>query len=99
VFCAIAKPDQFVGSIAALGLDIATCEFLSDHSSFSPELLQEIATKAKASGAIGLICTEKDMVKLSVSTNPAFPIYCLKIGIEIMTPAIWQEFCLRLVRS
>ncbi len=92
IFCAIAKPDQFVASIAACGLDVVHCAFLDDHEPFSLESLQKIAQKAKASGATCLVCTEKDMVKLSAALAISLPICCLKVGVEVMTPDVWQKF-------
>lgn len=97
VVCAIAKPDQFVASIVNLGLDVVFSQFLDDHASLTAVELENIAQKAKANGATCLVCTEKDKVKLKASLTLCLPIYWLKIDIEMMTPAIWQQFSQKLL--
>ncbi len=91
LFCAIAKPDQFVTSIRRISLDPVYSHFLPDHDTFSPALLQKLAQKAKAEGATCLIATEKDIVKLSCDVPTALPIYYLKVSIDMLTPQIWQN--------
>ncbi len=88
IFCAIAKPEQFLESIRKLGLDPVFTRFQADHGVFSPSELEQMMQEAKKLGAAYLITTEKDMVKLSSS----LPICWLKIGIEMMTPSIWEAF-------
>lgn len=88
LMCAIAKPDQFVATIAALGLDIVYSEFLDDHEPFNKKQLHDIAQKAKAKGATCLICTQKDAVKFDKDIAADLPIYWLKIEIEMMGPDI-----------
>lgn len=96
VVCAIAKPDQFVASVVNLSYDVVFSQFLDDHASLTEQELQLIAQKAKARGATCLVCTEKDKVKLQPNCTLCLPIYWLKIDIEIMTPAVWQQFSQRL---
>ncbi len=87
LFCAIAKPDQFVTTIRRLGLNPVYSHFLPDHATFAHIPVDE----AKASGAHCLICTEKDIVKLPKEATSALPIYYLKVAIEMMTPEVWEE--------
>ncbi len=88
IFCAIAKPEQFVESIRKLGLEPVYSKFHADHAAFSAEELQGMMLEAEKMGARWLITTEKDMVKLSTT----LPICWLKVGIEMMTPSVWEEF-------
>ena len=92
VMCAIAKPDQFVGTLAACGLDVVYSQFLDDHEKYTKQQLTQSAQKAKAKGAVCLICTEKDMVKLDPTVAVVLPLYWLKIEIDVMTPDVWQMF-------
>lgn len=85
IFCAIAKPDQFVGSVAALGCEIVDTHFFDDHQTLLPSVLQQLARTASSKGAEALICTEKDMVKLDPSISLTMPIYFLKVEVEPMT--------------
>jgi len=88
LFCAIAKPEQFVESVRLLGLDVVYTKFFTDHATVTEIELQKMVEEAKRLGADRLITTEKDMVKLATS----LPILYLKVGIEMMTPSIWDEF-------
>ena len=76
LFSAIAKPEQFLETAKAFGLNVVSTHFLPDHDSFSEPFLQEIAADI-------LVCTEKDAVKIQTLN---LPIYSLNIDIE-MTPA------------
>lgn len=92
VFCAIAKPDQFVATVATLGLDIVHTAFLADHAPFTQDALSKLAKKAQEAGATCLICTEKDAVKLNRNHLFTLPIYYIQVEVELMTPDVWQTF-------
>jgi len=63
-FCGIAGPERFRESLE--GLSIETCGFsiFKDHKRYSDSDIQQLVDQAYQSGAVGLITTEKDMIKL-----------------------------------
>ena len=59
-----------------------------DHHRYTPADLQEIVRQATTAGAQGVVTTEKDMMNLPGSNiSLPFPLYCLRIGIEIENEA------------
>ncbi|MBS0636135.1 MAG: tetraacyldisaccharide 4'-kinase [Verrucomicrobia bacterium] len=76
VACAIAKPEQFLETLAPYGLDIVSAQFFSDHDTIDLNAPED---------ATCIICTEKDMVKLEKST---LPVYWLKVELEVFD--IWN---------
>jgi len=84
VFCAIARPNFFMELLKSLGYEIVLEHFGIDHAHFSEDLLKNLANQAKEKGAEGLICTEKDFIKLSF-LNTIIPIYYLEIDIKIVS--------------
>jgi tetraacyldisaccharide 4'-kinase len=63
-FCAIARPERLAASLAALDIEISTFTWFTDHYRISETELAALTEKAVASGAQGLLTTEKDMTKL-----------------------------------
>lgn len=63
-FCGIGQPQLFKKSLATLGLSISGFMPLKDHQPFTASLLKKINKQALASGALGIITTEKDLVKI-----------------------------------
>ncbi len=72
VFCGIANPTSFLNLLKQKGFDICHHFFVSDHQKVSSKALQELYQKAKKKGALYLLCTEKDAVKLKEETMPIY---------------------------
>jgi tetraacyldisaccharide 4'-kinase len=63
-FCALGHPQAFYADLLVAGLPwTGTCSF-RDHQALTGRQLQRLKAAALASGATGLVCTEKDAVKL-----------------------------------
>jgi tetraacyldisaccharide 4'-kinase len=66
-FCALGHPEAFYADLLLAGLPwTGTCSF-RDHQSLTGRQLQRLKAAAMASGATGLVCTEKDAVKLDAA--------------------------------
>ncbi len=84
VFCAIANPRSFTSLLKKLGYEIVLEHFALDHVGFDADFLNDFALKAKNRGAEGLICTEKDFIKLKLAET-LIPIYYLEIDTKIVS--------------
>jgi tetraacyldisaccharide 4'-kinase len=59
-FCGIGNPAAFVADLRGWGFQIVGHRFFPDHHRYTPGEIRELETQARAAGARGLICTEKD---------------------------------------
>jgi tetraacyldisaccharide 4'-kinase len=59
-FCGIGNPGAFTADLRDWGFQIAGHRFFPDHHRYSPRDIAEIERQARAVGAEGVICTEKD---------------------------------------
>jgi len=63
-FCGIARPDQFFDGLAASGLNVVVHKAFPDHHPYTPKDVQQLAESARKAGAVALVTTEKDHVRL-----------------------------------
>ena len=59
-FCGIGNPAAFVADLRSWGIKVVGHKLFPDHHRYSPTDIREIEAEARAVGASGLICTEKD---------------------------------------
>lgn len=71
-FCGIARPEQFFAGLEAAGLQVAARIPFPDHHRYAATDLKRLVTAACMAGAIALITSEKDLVRLG-SLAAAFP--------------------------
>lgn len=63
-FCALGHPEAFYADLLVAGLSWAETKSFLDHHPVSPRELEKLQEAAQNAGAEGLVCTEKDAVKL-----------------------------------
>jgi len=63
-FCALGHPEAFYADLLVAGLPWTGTWSFRDHQALTPRHLQRLQSAALAAGATGLVCTEKDAVKL-----------------------------------
>lgn len=80
-FCAIAHPDRFFNSLHAMKMHVTGKTWFRDHHRYSQNDVDAVCRRATASGARGLITTEKDLVKLE-RLQVALPLVTLKTRFE-----------------
>ncbi|MBF0371317.1 MAG: tetraacyldisaccharide 4'-kinase [Magnetococcales bacterium] len=83
-FCGIGQPNSFFGNLKNLGFTLTATESYPDHHPYSREDIQGLSERAERSGAGGLVCTEKDGVKIDPGETK-LPVFTL--GVEL----IFQE--------
>jgi len=77
----IANPERFIQLLADQGVLLTGNTALQDHCSYNNGLLSELSTKARSSGAAGIITTHKDLVKIE-NLQIDLPLFCLKISAQ-----------------
>jgi tetraacyldisaccharide 4'-kinase len=74
-FCGLGHPGAFYADLLVAGLAwIGTTSF-RDHQPATPRRLAKLAAEAAAAGAEGLVCTEKDAVKLPADLRLGLPLW------------------------
>jgi len=74
-FCALGHPGAFFADLLVAGLPWnGTCSF-RDHQPVTPRQLRKLEEAALAAGAAGLVCTEKDAVKLHPGLELRLPLW------------------------
>ncbi|MBP1626101.1 MAG: tetraacyldisaccharide 4'-kinase [Holophagaceae bacterium] len=63
-FCALGHPEAFYADLLVAGLSWVETRSFPDHHPISPRELERLQDAARSVGAEGLVCTEKDAVKL-----------------------------------
>ncbi len=91
-FAGIASPDGFEATLRGLGAHITQMVRFPDHHWYTSSELTRLEARATASGACGLVTTEKDWVRLRRLPLPRSPLHVLSVRLELVTGAwAWQE--------
>jgi len=64
-FCGIGNPSQFIADLRDWGFQVSGHRFFPDHHRYTQRDADEVGKAARAAGASSVICTEKDLSKLS----------------------------------
>ena len=81
-FCAVGNPGSFFEQLRRSGYEIALQKSFPDHHVYSQDEIDSVVQAAKDAGAVGLITTAKDAVKLR-TLSFSLPCYVLEIDISI----------------
>jgi tetraacyldisaccharide 4'-kinase len=92
-FCGIARPDQFFQGLESAGVKLAARFNFADHHNYTPADVARIESAARSVGAIALLTTEKDRVRIgalaaTVSGSPPIQTVPLRTEIEDEKAAI-----------
>jgi tetraacyldisaccharide 4'-kinase len=74
-FCALGHPEAFYADLLVAGLTWAGTWSFRDHQALTPRHLERLQAAALAAGAAGLVCTEKDAVKLDPAQALSLPLW------------------------
>lgn len=98
VFCSIADPKPFIRLLKEAGAIVVETLFGLDHEPLSNSRLQMFAKRCKKAGAVQIICTEKDQVKLLDSFKASLPVGYVKMDIEFLHgKENWELFMDKLI--
>jgi len=80
--CALGNPEAFFATLRKLGTTLTQTRAFPDHHRFTREELGELLEASTKSGAIALVVSEKDAVKLEALGDPEQSAPVLALGIK-----------------
>jgi len=101
-FCGIARPEPFFAGLEAAGLRLAARFAYPDHHPYSVADVDHLANAAQSAGAVALVTTEKDLVRLekfSAAFPPSLPLLAARLTIEIEDPSTALDWLIDRVRT
>jgi len=91
-FCGIGNPPQFVADLRDWGFQVSGHRFFPDHHRYTQRDADEVEKAARAVGATSVICTEKDLSKLSNIHWRACDLFVCRISLHIEREGdFWRE--------
>lgn len=81
-FCGVGNPESFFNQLRSAGYELSFTRAFPDHYQYKQIDIDALVQEAKAKGALALITTAKDAIKLRSLSFP-IPCYVLKIEISI----------------
>lgn len=91
-FCGIGRPEEFISLLKSLGADVRHQSFYPDHYEYTRADMAEIFHKAVDSGAVMIITTEKDAVRLRPLNLDG--IWALRIRLKVIEQEEWERMIL-----
>ncbi len=83
-FCGIARPAQFFSGLEAEGVRIAGRHAFPDHHRFTANDLRLLGRQAQSNGAVALLTTAKDQVRLGeAGSQLPLPIHTVELAIHL----------------
>ena len=82
-FCGIATPEAFYETVRSLGGQVVLTHTLTDHEPMSAYELMRFGSSCANLGAACLVCTEKDLVKLTPCANSPLPVYGVRLAVRV----------------
>jgi tetraacyldisaccharide 4'-kinase len=90
-FSGIGNPTGFRADLREWGLDIPGYRVFPDHHRYTAQDVKAIEAEARAAGAVGIVCTEKDIFNLSTVALPVLDLYYCRISLHIAREGeFWQ---------
>lgn len=83
VFCGIGQPSRFLRQLQSIGLDPPTARWFADHYRYTKSNVAALVCEARQAGAEWLLTTHKDAVKIQDGWLDGFPLYVLRISLEL----------------
>lgn len=101
-FCGIARPEQFFFGLERTGLAVTACRAFRDHYRYTRKDMDRLIAAARTTGAVALVTTEKDAVRLGAlaSAFPSeLPLKTAHLSIEIEEEATAIDWIIGRLRS
>jgi len=83
-FCGLGNPAGFRHTLETCGCRLAAFREFPDHHRYTRADVQSLAAWAKGLDVSAVLCTEKDLVKLSVDQLGGRPLWALGVGLEFL---------------
>ena len=85
-FCGLARPEQFFASLRNAGIGVLDTVAFPDHHRYTKQDVDRLCALRKSCGAVGLITTEKDHVKLKAFSVELQPLQIAVLRMQIDSP-------------
>jgi tetraacyldisaccharide 4'-kinase len=91
-FCGIGNPAAFIADLRDWGFQICGPRFFRDHHRYTQPEIAQLVKQAQASGADGLLCTEKDRFNLGQVQTAAIEMAYCRITMQVdRAESFWSE--------
>jgi len=91
-FAGLGSPQGFADTLDAIGIRRVGFVELPDHHWFTARDVEELTRDARASGAQGLVTTEKDWVRIRALAPPTLPLWVLPVRLALDSGReVWQQ--------
>jgi tetraacyldisaccharide 4'-kinase len=87
VFCGIARPQNLIAQLRAMGVEPIATKFYGDHHAYTSVDTSELAALRQQTGATGFITTEKDQINLGPLIDLLNPIAIARVQMQLQDPA------------
>jgi tetraacyldisaccharide 4'-kinase len=99
VFCAIARPQNFVLQLRAANIEPAAEAFYRDHHAYNETDIRELLALKLKSEASGFVTTEKDAVNLGSYLTALEPLRVVPVRMELADAANALDTMLRVIQE
>jgi tetraacyldisaccharide 4'-kinase len=86
-FAGLARPQSFFSDVAAVGAQVVATRAFADHHPYSVSDMRDLARRAEESGALALVTTEKDAVRMPPPPPGMAPVHVLRLRLVPDDPA------------
>ena len=83
-FCGVGNPTGFLTDLRAWGFNVVAQQFFRDHHRYTQADANQLAASARAAGAEGLLCTEKDRFNLGGIRLTALDVAYCRISLQVV---------------
>ena len=83
-FCGVGNPAGFRHTLTACRYELAGFREFPDHHAYTSEDVAALTSWAEGLGVEALLCTRKDLVKLTLARMGSRPLWALGIALEIV---------------
>jgi len=83
-FCGIGNPAGFRHTLETCGYQLAAFREFPDHHRYTPDDIDSLTRWTQELAPAAVLCTHKDLVKLSVTRLGEKPLWALAVGLEML---------------
>ena len=94
----IAYPDVFVADLARLGLEVVEFHAFADHHAYRAADARRLEARLLACGAVALVTTAKDAVKLAPLWASPAPLAYVGAQLQVAPGVTWAALAARAAR-
>ncbi len=84
-FCGIGNPAGFRHTLEQCGIKVTAWREFPDHHAYNQNDIEELTRWAAAQNVAAIVCTQKDLVKLTMNDLADKPLWAINIGLEFLT--------------